>query len=65
VDKLTAGDRVRCQLIAALRAAVDDALAKVTSANASDLGKLITAVKQLTGVLGRGEARRCRAPERT
>ena len=45
-DKLTPGDRLRCGLISALRAAVDDELAKVTSSRSADLGKLIIAERQ-------------------
>src|SRR5262249_57934304 len=50
-DKLTPGDRLRCELISALRAAVDDELAKVTSSRSADLGKLIIAVDTLTRFL--------------
>jgi len=50
-DKLTPGDRLRCELISALRAAVDDELGKVTSSRAADLGKLIIAVETLTRFL--------------
>jgi len=50
-NALSAGDRLKCDLISALRAAVDDELAKVTSANAADLGKLIVAVETLTKFL--------------
>ena len=50
-DKLAPGDRLRCELISALRAAVDDELAKVTSSRSADLGKLIIAVDTLTRFL--------------
>jgi len=50
-DKLTPGDRLRCELISALRAAVDDELGKVTAAGSADLGKLIVAVETLTKLL--------------
>src|SRR5262249_47753046 len=49
--KLNAGDRLKCDLISALRAAVDDELGKVTSASAADLGRLIVAVETLTRFL--------------
>src|SRR5262249_52487212 len=39
MKKLTPGDRLRCELISALRAAVDDELGKVTAAGSADLGK--------------------------
>ena len=42
---------MRCELISALRAAVDDELAKVTSSRSADLGKLIIAVDTLTRFL--------------
>jgi hypothetical protein len=42
-DRFSAADRLQCELIAALRAAVDDELGKVTSARSADLGKLIIA----------------------
>jgi len=50
-NALSAGDRLKCDLISALRAAVDDELGKITSANAADLGKLIVAVETLTRFL--------------
>lgn len=50
-ETLTAGDRLKCDLISALRAAVDDELGKISSANAADLGKLIVAVETLTRFL--------------
>jgi len=50
-DRLTASDRLKCELVAALRAAVDDELMNVTSARSVDLAKLITAVETLTRFL--------------
>src|SRR5262249_12295481 len=43
--------RLKCELVAALRAAVDDELMNVTSARAVDLARLITAVETLTRFL--------------
>ena len=42
-DRLSAGDRLRCELISALRSVVDDELGKVDRANAADLSRLIVA----------------------
>ena len=42
------GARLKCELVAALRAAVDDELSNVTTARAVDLARLITAVETLT-----------------
>ena len=50
-DSLTPADRLRCELIAALRAAVDDELAKTVDARSADLAKLIVAVEALTRFL--------------
>ena len=50
-DGLTPADRLRCELIAALRAAVDDELAKTVDARSADLAKLIVAVEALTRFL--------------
>jgi len=50
-DRLTASDRLKCELVAALRSAVDDELMNVTSARSVDLAKLITAVETLTRFL--------------
>ena len=50
-DRLSPGDRLRCELVAALRCAVDDELGKVTSARAPDLARLIVAVEALTKFL--------------
>src|SRR6516164_8887691 len=50
-DSLTPADRLRCELIAALRAAVDDELAKTVDARSADLAKLIVAVEALTKFL--------------
>jgi len=50
-DKLSAGERLKCELIAALRSVVDDELGKVDRANAADLGRLIIAIETLTKFL--------------
>ena len=50
-DKLSPGARLRCELVASLRAVVDDELGKVTSSRSSDLGKLIIAIETLSKYL--------------
>src|SRR5262245_1592142 len=50
-DRLTGSDRLKCELVAALRSAVDDELMNVTSARSVDLARLITAVETLTRFL--------------
>ena len=55
-DKLTAGGRLKCELVSALRACVDDALAKVTRGTATDLAKLVAAVEQLTAMMKQSPA---------
>jgi hypothetical protein len=60
--KLTAGGRLRCELVAALRAVVDDALTKVTRGSATDLAKLVTATEALTGLLKESPAATAQEP---
>src|SRR5262249_12434245 len=55
-DRLTASGRLKCELVSALRAVVDDQLVRVTRANATDLGKLVAAVEQLTGFMKQSPA---------
>src|SRR5262245_38106630 len=43
-DKLSPTDALKCELVSALRLVVDDELARATSGNGADLGKLIVAV---------------------
>ena len=50
-DRISPADRLRCELIAALRRVIDDQLAQVASTNSSDLSKLVTAVEMLTRFL--------------
>jgi hypothetical protein len=62
-DRLTPADRLQCELIAALRAAVDDALANTTSASSADLGKLIVAVEALTRFLAEAKSGAAERPD--
>src|SRR5262249_33600623 len=50
-DKLSPADALKCDLVSALRLVVDDELARATSGNGADLGKLIVAVEHLTGFM--------------
>jgi len=50
-DKLTPAGRLKVELTSALRAAVDDQLAKITRGNAADIAKLVAAVEQLTAFM--------------
>src|SRR5262249_11666768 len=52
-SKLSAGDRLRCELVSALRPVVDDELAKSTSSRSADLARLIVAVEGLAKLLPR------------
>jgi hypothetical protein len=60
--KLTAGGRLRCELVAALRAVVDDSLTRVTRGSATDLAKLVTATEALTGLLKESPAATAQEP---
>jgi hypothetical protein len=50
-DNLTEGDRLRCQLVATLRGAIDHEQAKSETGSSADLAKLVTAVEALTKLL--------------
>jgi hypothetical protein len=50
-DKLTEGDRLRCQLVSTLRGAIDHEQAKSETGSSADLAKLVAAVEALTKLL--------------
>jgi hypothetical protein len=54
-DRISPADRLRCELIAALRRVLDDQLAQITAANSTDLSKLVTAVETLTRFLAEAQ----------
>ena len=50
-DNLSPAAALKCDMVSALRAVLDDELARATSGSNADLGKLITAVDHLASIL--------------
>src|SRR5262249_34466612 len=48
---LSPAGALKCDMVSALRLVIDDELARATSGSGADLGKLITAVEHLAGIL--------------
>src|SRR5262249_40203745 len=50
-DELSPAAALKCDLVSALRAVLDDELAKATSGSGADLNRLVVAVEHLVGFL--------------